>query len=570
MNTVHKLHDVALRPAFFEGGNHATLLRYLDPDFVNRFRQDVHQKRFSAPQFRDWLEEERHSHHDDTPVLRLPTHRAFHLVCLEVVCQRLGTPALDPQKIASAGFVIRRETSEGQQAWIMEEGEAVGWQSRQAPTADPDLSRRLCRNGILHRRPDQFAFSGEEVHPLHPMTITDDKGKCRTLLFGYVPLGGFYYERNASLSLSDSAEINDLAIVNLPWPFGYANGRNRSWNRRNDTIQVERGEPTKAFTELLTHLVNRYHVGEADRTENADIEALCNDIEFYDPDAWIRMPLLPSSLTAKQQKLRLGVSNPFGASTLNILPVSTGQSITGYLKACFARGGDNPLVKWQADVSNRADRVGGLQNLGSIPKLPQADGSGVLTDSLAITESDAESLRLALGQRLRSLTLATAKEIPLPKFGQDADDRFRIIPFVRSKTDKGGEQITWADSRSQSDLFRVAATFDPEASRPSLIPMPSLRDLKRGLAKGASILTPGDTFSVVNALKFKKGVSEETVQIDNNFGATVQWICSFSLPVITIVAMILLMIMVSLLNIIFFWMPWVRICLPFPKIPKGQ
>jgi hypothetical protein len=36
--------------------------------------------------------------------------------------------------------------------------------------------------------------------------------------------------------------------------------------------------------------------------------------------------------------------------------------------------------------------------------------------------------------------------------------------------------------------------------------------------------------------------------------------------VVTLVAMILLMIIVTLLNIVFFWLPWVRICLPFPKI----
>ena len=40
----------------------------------------------------------------------------------------------------------------------------------------------------------------------------------------------------------------------------------------------------------------------------------------------------------------------------------------------------------------------------------------------------------------------------------------------------------------------------------------------------------------------------------------------FSLPVITLVAMILLMIMISLLNIIFFWLLWIKIRLPFPKI----
>ncbi len=37
---------------------------------------------------------------------------------------------------------------------------------------------------------------------------------------------------------------------------------------------------------------------------------------------------------------------------------------------------------------------------------------------------------------------------------------------------------------------------------------------------------------------------------------------------ITLVAMILLMIMISLLNIIFWWLPWVRICLPFPSLKR--
>jgi len=42
-------------------------------------------------------------------------------------------------------------------------------------------------------------------------------------------------------------------------------------------------------------------------------------------------------------------------------------------------------------------------------------------------------------------------------------------------------------------------------------------------------------------------------------------VCSFSLPIITIVALILLIIFVKLLDIIFFWMPFFQICLPLPK-----
>ncbi len=41
-------------------------------------------------------------------------------------------------------------------------------------------------------------------------------------------------------------------------------------------------------------------------------------------------------------------------------------------------------------------------------------------------------------------------------------------------------------------------------------------------------------------------------------------LCQFSIPIITICALIVLMIIVCLLNIVFFWMPFFRICLPDP------
>jgi hypothetical protein len=39
-------------------------------------------------------------------------------------------------------------------------------------------------------------------------------------------------------------------------------------------------------------------------------------------------------------------------------------------------------------------------------------------------------------------------------------------------------------------------------------------------------------------------------------------LCSFSIPIITICALIVLMIFISLLNIVFWWMPFLRICFP--------
>ena len=42
-------------------------------------------------------------------------------------------------------------------------------------------------------------------------------------------------------------------------------------------------------------------------------------------------------------------------------------------------------------------------------------------------------------------------------------------------------------------------------------------------------------------------------------------ICSFSIPLITICAFIVLQIFIGLLNLAFWWSAFIRICIPFPK-----
>jgi hypothetical protein len=43
-------------------------------------------------------------------------------------------------------------------------------------------------------------------------------------------------------------------------------------------------------------------------------------------------------------------------------------------------------------------------------------------------------------------------------------------------------------------------------------------------------------------------------------------ICSLSIPIITICALILLIIIVTLLDLIFRWLPWFVICFPVPNL----
>jgi len=51
-------------------------------------------------------------------------------------------------------------------------------------------------------------------------------------------------------------------------------------------------------------------------------------------------------------------------------------------------------------------------------------------------------------------------------------------------------------------------------------------------------------------------------KLNDSQGFDLGLICSFSIPIITICALILLMIIVQLLNIVFWWLPFFKICLP--------
>jgi hypothetical protein len=47
-------------------------------------------------------------------------------------------------------------------------------------------------------------------------------------------------------------------------------------------------------------------------------------------------------------------------------------------------------------------------------------------------------------------------------------------------------------------------------------------------------------------------------------GVTIGMICSLSIPIITICALILLMMIVLILDLIFKWIPWFIVCFPLP------
>jgi len=119
----------------------------------------------------------------------------------------------------------------------------------------------------------------------------------------------------------------------------------------------------------------------------------------------------------------------------------------------------------------------------------------------------------------------------------------------------------------RSERFHLASFFEPEApARHLRVALPvdtspaTLRKYNRNVA-----FVLGDQLrkQMSRATDLKKLMDGEAGSEAG--GITFGIICSLSIPIITICAFIILMILVSLLNIIFWWLPLFKICFPVPK-----
>jgi hypothetical protein len=544
-------------PWYADPADGTVLHRYLDEEFVPRFLQEAQSGRLVRNADQAWRGEDRFGGRMDYPTLRLPVHRAFYIASCEVSCDAFGLPALDPARIVSAGLVVRRGSSPAQALrWIVKEGVPMGWWGGEAGNDEPCDCRKLRQLGLLPERYPEPAYSGEETAPMHPLLLrtpgANGANRTRTLLWGYVPLGG-QVRVDGPVSGGNIPEP-DYALEN-PWPFGHADGE-PAWTRGHG-YQVRAGKAQPAFRQLLALLLGRYRVNDAADPDNAALRQFLGGIFFHAAPLQVR----------REKKVFL---NDLGNSVSQHLhffsaieaadlddpgdPVLNTDDRRESLLTYIDRRGDQILewLSWQdrgVDHALPGFDLGTSEPPDSEANLPRLDRS------LYLAESEAEALRGLLDMRARAALAASDMGTAMPRFGQDDDDVFFVRPFVRYQDAQDCERIAWGPA---SQPFRVASPLSPQAQRPSLIALPELADLKRGGPRGVTFMAPKSLADKI--LKLKMNMDLGTDGPGNRSGACFGF--SFSLPVITLVAMILMMVMINLLNILFRWLPFAFLALP--------
>ena len=136
--------------------------------------------------------------------------------------------------------------------------------------------------------------------------------------------------------------------------------------------------------------------------------------------------------------------------------------------------------------------------------------------------------------------------------------------------------------------FQLAPFFDPDApARPVRIPMPMdispaglrkyqkntgfvISDMLCGKIKGIRKMSFADLVLSVLPWPFHKDLPEPgSGSCKDSGGNGFGMICSLSIPIVTLCALILMMIMVALFDLFFRWIPYLFVCLPIPGL-KGK
>jgi hypothetical protein len=121
-----------------------------------------------------------------------------------------------------------------------------------------------------------------------------------------------------------------------------------------------------------------------------------------------------------------------------------------------------------------------------------------------------------------------------------------------------------------SQPFQLASYFDSDAPARRIqvaLPIDTSAAALRKYDKGVAFLISDELRNQMSRVASLNDLSNGNIGAAG--GVSIGWICSFSIPIITICALILLLIIVIALNIVFFWIPFFRICLPVPGL-KGK
>ena len=507
-----------------------------------------------------------------------PGHQRFYLISACLVCRLPGLPdrTLDFGAAERVGYVVRR------------------LRPKAGATALPThFNTDTCDeyafvNGNRWQRAEYDSLEpGEEVLPMFGVTYLERDGRKRRVLAGTIPVGKreTYVGAAVARILPDPNPPPDvdprkavlLRKVTDPW---------RSLIEQYDKAQAQIASATGDDIPKVTRL----------RIESGDSANLLSWLVLLDLGEFLHkyLPKVWDVITGTATEVSLGTGTP--AHTL----------FTAMKNATLSAGGaTRSLAQALLDILQFSTALESTTTpYSTVPTILDGHPSpaGIFPNFLfPLTEPQLRTLVVPPpgGTSLDDLTVAALEHAPSP-------ERVPPLPLAAAASTLDRREPVWFTIRcvferpacvpltgpllsEPTESFQMAAFFDPEApARPIRINLPldisaaglrkfdrntafMLSDALCGQMKRMGKVTFGDLVLSVLPWPLHKDLSvPDSGPCEESPGVTMGLICSLSIPIITICAFILLIIIVNLLNIIFHWIPFFISCFPLPHFSSKE
>lgn len=559
-----------------------------------------------------------------------PAHQRFYLLSACLVCESPGLPdrKVDAGHQESIGFVIRRlfppsgasavgdATQWDEYAWVKTAAGYV-WQKVRAddraadtvivpseerlplfPTTfqEDDLrSRRLVSGIIPVAKREAYLAAARRVSPAAPASGGATQKTARKILLRKQVIEPWK-------SLVAQAKVVEATLaeeIDDPLP---PKEKREARKSMREQIQVISWLLLLDFAEFLkTQIPDLWRAVLSGTQPGAGTGAIRAAFDILD-NAMLGVKLIDS--------IRHHPSDPADdPSRAEIYPDAGGiPAVPGTLRAALARYGQAP-DGLDAALKERLERVVGPYDRSdpqkrtawpafvfplADPEFPDQAPLASDLDSIEPTDDEQSDLTES-AQPLDKLAVALVRAMPaeaagpqpeIPTAAQPPADPLNGVFRIRCVYERPACGPLHDDVVSEpTEPFDLAGFFDPDApARPIRIGLPLdttpaglrkfdkntafvMSDILCGQIKRLKGLTFGDLVRSVLPWPLHKGISvPDTGPCTSGGGISIGTVCSLSIPIITICALILLMIIVALLDFIFRWLPYFIICFPIPGL----
>jgi hypothetical protein len=562
-----------------------------------------------------------------------PAHQRFYLVASSLVCERVGLPdhSINVGRHERATFVVRRMFPPGRLdiKQPLPPFDANTWEEYAFIVTPKGNSWRRIPKGSQ----TATTIKNEEQLPLFPMTYVQDDGRARKLLAGLIPVGKreAYMGAGFKKRPEDPEPVEPLVPPPDPRMHLFWSKITEPWKKLLE--QAAAGPPTKNVTKIpddpakdpdKVTIIDLAQVAKSLKLTREQIQTgswyvlldFANLLIEQAPRVWRLLngqspPTGEPAFNTHEQDLVDALTkttfDPDDAdeliegtsytktqvedslkSALRAIKAGATSSEPGQLeknleavKLSYDRG--KPDAKWPSFLFPLADPA-------LTPPLPK------LSITTTAKTSDLEKQKRKVGALAKLIedalpdTPPADAEIPenplVAQQPMDMREGWYVIRCVFERPECGPIDPPVLSDPSQP--FQMAGFFDPDApARPIRIALPldtspaglrkfdkntafMISDMLCGQIDRLKGLTLGDLVLSVLPWPLHKDlpVNDGGACTDDG-GLEIGMICSLSLPIITICALLMLMIIVFLLDIIFRWFPFFLFCFPLPKF-KGK